>query len=264
VFVCDRSPAARGVLEDRLEDALVLDLAGARPPGSAAPVVHPDINPQDSVSHRGLLAVPHPVAAVLARILHPIERHHGIRRASALVARPASDFGERGLEELRDQTVSLLRFADPPRGVFGRQLAFNVIPEACLGPLAEPDLDARVSAETAAILAWGGSRLAVGLLAVPVFYGHVVAARVEVERPAKVADLVRGCREGGLDIVGEGRGACTPVDAAGERGIALCDLREDGLGGFWLWCVAGEAGAAAAELALRLAGLAATPEERRA
>jgi hypothetical protein len=42
------------------------------------------------------------------------------------------------------------------------------------------------------------------------------------------------------------------MDAEGTR-IDVAHLREDGLGGLWLWAVAGDAEGAAAEQALRMA-----------
>jgi hypothetical protein len=51
-----------------------------------------------------------------------------------------------------------------------------------------------------------------------------------------------------------GQGAlATPLDVTGESRTAVSDLCPDGLGGYWLWVVAGEAGSRGAQEAVRLA-----------
>jgi hypothetical protein len=47
--------------------------------------------------------------------------------------------------------------------------------------------------------------------------------------------------------------AATPLDVTEESWTRLSGLSNDGLGGFWLWGVAGEAGARGAQQAVRLA-----------
>ena len=45
----------------------------------------------------------------------------------------------------------------------------------------------------------------------------------------------------------------TPLEVTGELRTSLAELTEDGLGGYWLWVVAGEAASKSAHEALRLA-----------
>ena len=73
-----------------------------------------DVNPDAAKEHDGRLAVPHPVAILLADLLAPLERELGLRDAVAVVLRPAADFGQDGIEELREQTVRLLNFSEIP------------------------------------------------------------------------------------------------------------------------------------------------------
>jgi len=253
IFLCEGGEAAARVLALARPDNLVVDLAGcSRGPG-APPLVHLDINPDAAHEHRGILAVPHPIAGVIAEILHPIERSFGIRRAFAVLLRPASDFGEKGLEELKDQTVRLLRFTEPPKDVFGRQLAFNLIPQRLLGRATEPGLERRLAEEVARLLGWPECRLSLSLITVPVFYGHALSARVELLAAATASDVERALGSHVPSQAGED-GAGTPMEVAGVRQTTVSETTEDGLGGFWLWAVSGEAGSASAEQAVRLAG----------
>ena len=54
----------------------------------------------------------------------------GLREATVVVFQPASAAGAGGVEELYQQSVSLLNFHDLPRAVFGRQIAFNLVPSS--------------------------------------------------------------------------------------------------------------------------------------
>jgi aspartate-semialdehyde dehydrogenase len=183
---------------------------------------------------------------LLADLLRPLQAALGVRQATAVVLRPAGDFGRAGLDELRDQTVRILSFAAPPKEVFGRQLAFNVLPQ----PAEE---ETRAEADVARLLGWDAPRLAVAMLAVPVFYGHTVLLRVQAERPAGAADAVAALAGAEGIRVPSATTAQTPLDAAEERRIDVARVREDGAGGLWLSAVAGDADAAAAGHALRIA-----------
>ena len=224
-----------------------------------APLAHPAINAESVDVHRGVIAFPHPLAWLLAAILRPIEGALGIREAAAVVLRPASDFGARALEELRDQTLNLLRFVDPPREIFGRQLAFNLIPQDSLGAVAEPDLARRLSTEAGRLLGWEATRLSVSLIVVPVFHGHAMSVRLDLGSHATISE-VRSALDPGTDgSLPAAETATTPAEAAVDRSRVLSEPREDGRGGFWLWTVAGDAGATwarqAVELARAVAGL---------
>jgi aspartate-semialdehyde dehydrogenase len=133
VFVCEPGHDPEPLSRAAASGTVVVDLSG---------------------SVAGATTVAHPIAGALAAILAPFSTALGLRRASAFVLRPAADFGEAGMEELREQTVRLLRFEKTPSEVFGRQLAFNVIPDPLL-PDDESSSTSRIVADTKRILGRG-------------------------------------------------------------------------------------------------------------
>lgn len=248
IFLCEQGDWS-GRLPGRLRPgAVAIDLVGAVDRGEI-PRVHVDVNPEAARGHAGLVAVPHPVAVLVAEILLPLERSFGIREAVAVVLRPAADFGDEGVEELRQQTVRLLNFAEVPVETFGRQLAFNIIPQARLAA-AEPDPEVRIARDVTDVLQWDGCRLTVRMLTAPIFHGHGLQLRVTFSRGVTL-DEVRSA----LTRTDDETIPATPLDVSTESGIHLAEVSEDGLGGFWLWAVAGELGARRATLAVRLAGV---------
>jgi aspartate-semialdehyde dehydrogenase len=200
----------------------------------------------------GAIAVPHGISAILSEILHAIDVGPGVRRAAAVVLRPAADFGDAGLEELREQTVQLFRFAEVPREVLGAQLTFNVVPER-LRSGGGPPLDRRVEREVGRINGWDVPRLGVRIVNVPVFHGHAAFVRAELEGEtdadavAEALDAATTVERTKDDTVG------TPVEIAGDRRTVVADLSVDATGTSWIWVVAGELGRVPAEHAVRLA-----------
>jgi aspartate-semialdehyde dehydrogenase len=93
----------------------------------------------------------------------------------------------------------------------------------------------------------------VKLLTAPVFHGHGLQLRFRLDGEAVIEDVRAALEEQDLldaPVAGE---AATPLDVTGEVRTSLSDLSEDGLGGFWLWGVAGETGSRGAQQAVRLA-----------
>lgn len=248
VFLCEPGEIARRIAGAADSRCLIIDLLGCLPADARPRRVHLDLHPEITAPGAGgCYAVPHPLTLLLADLLHPLDREFGVGEATAVVIRPAADFGERGLEELREQTICLLRFDEVPVETFGRQLAFNVIPQAQLSRL-EPGVETRIADETAELLGWSEPRLAVKLLAAPIFHGHGLQLHV---RPLAEAPL--GKVNGVLERIAEvgAAGAVTPLEAAAR--VSLSDLSGDGRGGFWVWAVAADAASRGADHAVRLA-----------
>lgn len=239
----------RGAMADRLRSACrgrayLVDLTGD--PASGPLLGSDDDRPEHSA---GGVAVPHFLSYLLGSFVAPLHRGPGVRRAVLTVLRPASDFGEEGLDELREQVVRLLRFEKAPMEVFGRQLAFNLLPQALL-PGAESTLEERVRAEVRALAGTPPPRLNLSVVAVPIFFGHAISGTVELERG--------GSREMATAL-SEAEGVSLPADDAPStpmdwvqttRGIGFRHLDDDGQGAVRFWAVAGEAAGAAAERAV--------------
>ena len=252
VFLCEPGEIVDRLFQGASCPRRVVDVVRARPAGTAATLVHMDVNPQAARSETGILAVPHELSTLLIDLLHPLDARLGCQEAVALVLRPAADFGQPGVEELREQTVGLLSFARTSAPVFGRQLAFNILPQSVL-PDGGDGLERVVAAEVRSILGWAEDRLTVCLAAVPVFYGHSAGLRVRLSRAFDAAE-VRGALEAARIPVAGGAGSkITPVDVSTSRGTYVADVRPDGLGGCWVWAVAAEARGHNAELAVRVA-----------
>ena len=71
--------------------------------------------------------VAHPAAVTLALLLLRARKAGAIRSAVATVFEPASEQGQKGMDELHQQTVNLLSFQPLPKDIFDVQVAFNMV-----------------------------------------------------------------------------------------------------------------------------------------
>ena len=98
--------------------------------------------------------IAHPAAIAIALFLKRLHAAEAVRRAVIQVFAPASEQGAGGIEELQQQTVSLLSFKSMPRAVFDAQLGFNVL--ARYGeeaPIALEQSELRIERHLASLLA---------------------------------------------------------------------------------------------------------------
>lgn len=240
VFVCEPTDPSRLPRE-----GIVLDLTGGL---SGASLVHIPLRPLPEGVSR--VRVPDALSIVLAEILASLPSPVRGSLASAVILRPAAAYGPAGLEELREQTVGLLRFEPPPVEVFGRTLAFNVLPDP--SPAEEGTAPGgRIAREVALLLQDDAPPLTLRLATAPVFHGHLLFLRLDgagLERGAILASLASAA---GIEVV-DGGTALTPVDAPDERRTVIFDLETDARGA-WLVAVLGEAETAAARQAVAVA-----------
>ena len=219
---------------------VAIDLTSAASVRQEAPLVNAAVNPEAIPKGPGLIATPHPAAQILSSLLTPVRQGCGLEEASAIVFQPASATGDEGIEELYQQTLGLLNFRDLPQGVFGRQLAFNLIPSGAYGEAAVPGgaLPARVEEEVLRI-AGGGFRLAVETVLAPVFHGHAILARLRLPAGASRQELMAALKGSGEVRLAGARDPATPVEQAGKAGILIAEPRPAGEPrSFWIWAVA--------------------------
>src|SRR6201997_1670453 len=132
----------------------------------------------------------HPVAVTLAMLLLRLRRVGTIRRAVTTVFEPASEHGQRGMDELHQQTVNLLSFQALPKDVFDAQVALNMV--ARYGQKSEPPVDsveARILRHYRKIAGGDAPEPYLMLLQAPIFHGHALSAFVEMEHAVDIAEM---------------------------------------------------------------------------
>ena len=141
----------------------------------------------------------HPVATMLALLATRLsEGLQKPRMMAATVLQPASELGRAGLDELHQQTVSLLSFKDLPQETFDQQTAFNVLAE--LGEEAASQLmetSRTIESQYNSLSNGQLPPLALQLLQAPVFHGYTCSVFLEFGETAvntAIEDALRGGR----------------------------------------------------------------------
>lgn len=182
----------------------------------------------------------HPVAVTLALLLLRANKTVTIRRAVATIFEPASEHGQRGMDELHQQTVNLLSFQPLPKDVFDAQVAFNLV--ARYGQKSQPSLDsveARISRHYLQIAGTAAPQPSIMLLQAPVFHGHALALFVEMQSAIDLPALTRALTGDHVAVSGADEDGPNNVSAAGQADIQLSLKIDPALPtGVWLWAAA--------------------------
>ena len=196
-------------------------------------IVPPELQP-------GPCVTAHPAAIALALLLLRAQKAGGIRRAVATVFEPASEHGQKGMDELHQQTVNLLSFQPLPKDVFDAQIAFNMV--ARYGLKSQPTLDsveARVFRHYQKIAGEDASQPSIMLLQAPTFHGHSLALYLEMEQAVDLKSLKQSLASDHVTISGEEEDSPSNVSSAGQGDI-LVTAKPDVArrNGVWVWAAA--------------------------
>ena len=184
----------------------------------------------------------HPAALALALLLERLQQVAPVRFAAATLLEPASEFGRAAMDELHQQTVSLLSFQGMPRAMYDAQVAYNLL--SALGESATVHLsavEARIRRHYDALSASRWPALALQVIHAPVFHGHTFSIAVELERPVEISALEEALSGDHVDLVLEDTDSPSNLAATGQNDV-LVRLRPE-LGArnstetsrLWLW-----------------------------
>jgi aspartate-semialdehyde dehydrogenase len=194
--------------------------------------VSPELQP-------GPVVVAHPAATVLALLALSVEKAAKIQRMVATVFEPASENGQKGMDELHEQTVNLLSFQELPKNVFDIQVAFNMVPR--YGPQSKfslEDVSQRIRKHFRHI-APGPIEPAVQVLQAPVFHGYGFSIYIEMEKAVTLGEFSQALAGEHVVVSSGPEDLPTDVSAAGQEKI-LVSLTSDPshANGVWLWATA--------------------------
>ena len=184
----------------------------------------------------------HPAALALALLLERLQAAAPIQFAAVTLLEPASAFGRAAMDELHQQTVSLLSFQGLPRAAFDAQAAYNLL--AGLGESATVNLGAEEARIRRHYTALGDGRwpsLAVQVILAPVFHGHAFSIAVELERPAEIVALEEALGGDHVDLIMEDTDSPSNLAATGQNDVLVRlrtekDGRNPNLASrIWLW-----------------------------
>jgi aspartate-semialdehyde dehydrogenase len=182
----------------------------------------------------------HPAALALGLICAGLKSLGAVRSVWATILEPASEYGRAAMDELHQQTVSLLSFQALPKAVYDTQVAFNAVPVT--GDDAKVNLtasEARIRRHYALISAGRLPEIAIQLVHVPVFHGHTISLGVEFEKPVTIEHLQAALGSEHIEVAVTDADAPTNLAAAGQEEVLLrirpAVEKVGATKQFWLW-----------------------------
>jgi len=185
----------------------------------------------------GPAVVAHPAAVVLGLLLSRLQPAVQIQRSVAMVLEPASEYGQKGMDELHQQTVNLLSFQPLPKRIFDVQVAFNMIARfGAESAMSLSDTERRIVNHFRKIVGENAPAPSILTLQAPVFHGHAVGLNLQLDNSADVAQMSSALSGEHVSVVGTTQEAPNNVNAAGQNEILVSVLPDAfNTRSVWLW-----------------------------
>ncbi|HET6469227.1 MAG TPA: aspartate-semialdehyde dehydrogenase [Geminicoccaceae bacterium] len=196
------------------------------------PLVVPEVNREALAGFRQRNIVANPNCSTIQMVvaLKPLHDLARIKRVVVATYQSVSGAGQKGMDELFEQTKSIYMNAELEPKVFQKRIAFNLIPQIDKfledGSTKE---EWKMVVETRKILDPEIDVVAT-CVRVPVFVGHSEAINVEFDEPITVEDAREALMEAeGVVVVDDPAHGeyMTPVEAVGEYATYVSRLRKD-------------------------------------
>src|ERR1700683_2774496 len=177
--------------------------------------------------------IAHPAAIALALFLRRLQFHDPIHRSVIQIFAPASEHGVKGVEELQNQTVSLLSFKSLPQNVFDAQIGFTMLAKyGQEAPVALDESELRIERHLATLLGLpgdgeGAPMPSLRLIQAPVFHGYSFSAGVEFEENPGVEAIENGLAIPPVDVRSGELDPPNNVGQAGQSGISIGAIAPD-------------------------------------
>jgi aspartate-semialdehyde dehydrogenase len=194
----------------------------------------PDLQPAPCI-------VAHTAAIILTLLMLRATKVGAIRSAVATIFEPASEQGQKGMDELHQQTINLLSFQPLPKDIFDTQVAFNLVPQ--YGQKSQLSMDSLESRIRRHYRKLAGALLpepALMTLQPPVFHGHALALFLEMQQTVDTEHLSQVIAGDHITVTSPGDDSQpSNVDVAGQGNI-LVSVRSEAArpNGVWLWAAA--------------------------
>jgi aspartate-semialdehyde dehydrogenase len=188
----------------------------------------------------GPVVTAHPAATALALLILRAQHAGKIQRLVTTIIEPASEHGQKGMDELHEQTVNLLSFQQLPKKVFDTQVAFNMVSrygEQSLPPL--ETIEQRISRHYQIISPKDSIVPAMLLVQAPIFHGHAFSIYMDMEQPVALGDLAQALAGEHVAVTRSAEDSPSNVNAAGQGEILVSLARDDNHeNGIWIWAAA--------------------------
>jgi len=240
-FLAGTPASSRKALKIAPKNTVLVDLTSALEEQPNARLRAPFAEKAPVKNLGAVQVIAHPAAIAMAMFLTRLSECAPVRRSIIHVFEPASERGQKGLDELQQQNVAVLSFQKLKTDVFDTQLAFAMLArygEEATEPL--EGIEQRVEKHLASLLAaWDAIPMpSVRVIQAPVFHGHSFSAWVEFEENPGVEALNHALDGNGIDVRTDE--PPTNIGVAGQNGLSVGAISVDPnqARACWFWMAA--------------------------
>jgi len=240
---------------------VVVDNSSAWRMDPEVPLVVPEVNSHAiaGYTNKGIIANPNCSTIQMVVALNPIHKKYNIKRVVVSTYQAVSGTGKKAIDELFDQTRSMMNFLDYEKKIYPHRIAFNCIPHIDVfldnGYTKE---EIKMVNETRKILEDDNIGITATTVRVPVYFGHSESVNIETKKEIS-ADEVRYLleKEPGIKVSDNPKKNIYPlaIDAAGQDLTLVGRIRDDESvkNGINIWIVADNIRKGAATNAVQIA-----------
>lgn len=243
LFSAGGSTSRRFAPEAVARGCVVVDKSSAFRMDPDVPLVVPEVNPEAVADHRGIVANPNCSTIQLVAALKPLHDAAGLSHVTVATYQAVSGTGAGAVEELREQSRTVLAGEPAVATVYPHQIAFNVLPQCDAFDGASTLEETKLRHETHKILGDPSIGISATCVRVPVWRGHSEAVWIETREPLS-ADRARELLAvaPGVRVIDDPAAGAYPLPSGAVGGddvlvgrIRTDDSRRNGLS---LWIVA--------------------------
>ncbi len=211
---------------------IVVDNSSAWRMDSEVPLVVPEVNPDDVMNHKGIIANPN---CSTIQMLLPLKLIHDavkIKRVVVSTYQAVSGSGLKAIDELKLQAGEIAGGQEVSQvSVYPHQIAFNALPH--IDDFVENGYtkeEMKMTNETKKIMGDDSIELCATTVRIPVVFSHSESLNIETEKKitaAEVKELLSG--KPGITVVDNPAANEYPmaIDAAGKDDVFVGRIRED-------------------------------------
>lgn len=177
--------------------AVVIDNTNAFRMDPEVPLVVPEVNPEDILKHKGIIANPNCSTIQMVVALKPLKDRYGLKRVIVSTYQAVSGAGKEAMDELREQSLRVLNGQEFTPEILPvakdkkkYQIAFNAIPQIDLFQENDYTLEEmKMIRETKKILHDDQIEVAATCVRIPVFTGHSESVYIEAKQELDVGEV---------------------------------------------------------------------------
>ncbi len=228
-FVAGRDASARYADDAASAGCLVIDSSDAFALSPDVPLVVPDVNPHVLADYRNrnLVSVADSLTSQLLSAIKPLVDAAGLGRLQVTNLISASSHGKSAVDGLAGESARLLNGVPADDHFFGRQLAFNLLPQLAdaEGSVAS---ERRLVDQVRKVLQDDGLPIAVSSVQAPVFYGNAQIVHVESLRPLSAEEArAELAQAADINLSDEDNYPTQVGDASGNEQLSIGCVRND-------------------------------------